>query len=272
MEGDFSKMCRLMGFVSHEKTTFPHMAGEGFGQFVALSSTHCDGWGVATIDHNESEAHLVRAAEMAHTSKQFDSAIADTTADGGLLHLRWATQGLPVSENNAHPFVYKDFTFIHNGSIKPPVGLERFIDAGLRKLIAGDTDSERYFYLLITMIEQFGFEEGVKRGVKLIKERFYFSSINAMIMNESTLITISENHPDRRPDFGGPDYYELKYRTDANGVLIASTGWPQDGWVSIPNHTMLVVDRKSFATRVIALPNSGLLLRWFWRWRRRWSR
>ena len=82
-----------MGFVSHEKTTFPKMAGSGFNDFVALSSIHCDGWGVSTIDHDEEKAYLVRSAEMAHTSSQFDSAIANANSDGGLLHLRWATKG-----------------------------------------------------------------------------------------------------------------------------------------------------------------------------------
>ena len=70
-------MCRLMGFVSRQKTTFPLMAGVGFENFVALYAFHCDGWGVATIDHDENKAHLVRAAEMAQTSKEFDALQAE---------------------------------------------------------------------------------------------------------------------------------------------------------------------------------------------------
>jgi predicted glutamine amidotransferase len=190
---------------------------------------------------------------MARTSTQFDSAIAKTSADGGLLHLRWATQGLPVSENNAHPFVYKDYTFIHNGSIKPPSSLDLYIDADLASLISGDTDSERYFYFLLTMIKRHGFVEGTMEGLRLIKKKCQYSSINAMIMNEQTLVAVSEHDPAKRPDFGEPDYYELKYRSDSEGVVIASTGWPQDGWKLLPNHHMLVVDRKTFSTELIAL-------------------
>lgn len=246
-------MCRLMGFVSHEKKTFPEIAGSDFAKFVALSSIHCDGWGVATIDHDEEKAHLVRAAEMAHTSSQFDDAIATTKVDGGLLHLRWATAGLPVSENNSHPFVYEDFTFIHNGSIYPPASIEPFIDPAFSWLITGDTDSERYFYLMMTMIKRHGFVEGVRQAVVTVKENCDYSSINAMIMNEKTLITVSEFDPARKPDFGGADYYELNYRKDKDGVVIASTGWPQEGWTPLPNHSMLVVDRNTFATQVLPL-------------------
>ena len=246
-------MCRLMGFVSPEKTTFPQIAGHGFGEFVALSAIHCDGWGVSTINHDEPLAHLERAAEMAHSSDQFDEAIKRSNTDGGLLHLRWATAGLPVSENNAHPFVHDEFTFIHNGSIRPPSALDPFIGADFAPLISGDTDSERYFYALLTEIAQHGFIQGTLRGVKLISKTCEYSSVNAMIMNDDTFIAISEHDPAKKPDFGDDKYYELKYRADSDGVVVASSGWPQDGWIILPNHHALVVDRKTFATKVVEI-------------------
>ena len=246
-------MCRLMGFVSSEKTTFPEIAGPHFADFVALSSIHCDGWGVATIDHDDDHAHLVRVAEMAHTSSQFDAAIADSMADGGLLHLRWATAGLPVSESNSHPFVYEDFTFTHNGAIYPSTAIDPFIDPAFSWLITGQTDSERYFYLMLTMIKVHGFVEGVKRAVETVKEHGDYSSINAMIMNEEMFIVVSEHDPARKPDFGLDDYYQLNYRKDEDGVLVASSGWPQEEWTPIPNHHMLVVDRKTFTTQLFPL-------------------
>ncbi len=246
-------MCRLMGFVSPMKTTFPNMAGHGFDDFVALSSIHCDGWGVSTIDRDETMAHLERAAEMAHTSAQFDEAVKRSSTDGGLLHLRWATAGLPVSENNAHPFVHGEFTFIHNGSIRPPSALDPFVGSKFAPFITGDTDSERYFYGLLTEIEQHGFIRGVLRGVKLISKVCEYSSINAMIMNEDTFIAISEHDPAKKPDFGDDKYYELKYRADAQGVVVASSGWPQDGWIILLNHHALVVDRKTFAIQVVEI-------------------
>lgn len=246
-------MCRLMGYVSHEVTTFPRMAGGDFQNFVDLSSVHCDGWGVATIDHGQDKAQLVRAAQMAHTSAQFDSAISSTQSDGGLLHLRWATAGLPVSENNTHPFVYQDFTFIHNGSILPPSALDHLIDPEFAPLILGQTDSERYFYFLMTMIKKCGFVEGVRKGVKLIMESCDYSSINAMVMNEDTLVVVRENNPNRQPEWATQEYYELKYRKDSKGLVVASSGWNQEGWIEIPNHSMLSVDRKDFSTQSILL-------------------
>ena len=246
-------MCRLMGFVSNDKTTFDEIVGADFTEFVALSSVHCDGWGVASINHDQHSVNLDRAPEPAATSSEFDQAIQDANVDGALLHLRWATKGLPVSENNTHPFVYEDFTFIHNGSINPPSAFDSLIDPKFSALIVGDTDSERFFYFLMTMIEKYGFADGVAKGVQKVATTMNFSSINVMMMNEKTMVVVSEHHTDRRPDWAPDDYYELKYRTGKEGVLVASTGWNQPGWEVLPNHHFMVVDRDTLKITIAAL-------------------
>lgn len=246
-------MCRLLGYVSQDKTSFDSIVGEDFPEFVSLSSVHCDGWGIATINQDEHAAHLDRAPETASTSQSFVDALADVDADGALLHLRWATKGLPVSEDNTHPFVYKDFTFIHNGGIFPPAALDPYISPKFAALVQGDTDSERYFYFLMTMINKHGFVQGVRECVKTITTALDYSSINAMIMNEHTYAIISEYRPERRPDWAPADYYELKYRKDEQGILVASTGWNQPGWEVLPNHQILVIDRKTLATQMFPI-------------------
>lgn len=246
-------MCRLMGYVAKEPSHFSELAGPAFNDFVQLSSIHCDGWGIATVDSGSSVATLDKAAETACTSDQFDTALAASVSDGGLLHLRWATKGLPVSENNAHPFTYRDFSFIHNGAIFPPDAINHEIDDRYLYLKKGDTDSESYFYLLLTEIDINGITKGVQRAISVIKDKADFSSLNAMLMNEQTLIVVCEHDPLRKPDFGDAEYYTLKYRESAEGIIIASSGWEQDGWKILPNHHMLVVDRKTFSFEVLAV-------------------
>jgi predicted glutamine amidotransferase len=246
-------MCRLLGYVSQDKQTFDSVVGSDFDEFVTLSAVHCDGWGVATIDHDQNVAHVSRQPIAANKSEEFSKAIANSLSDGALLHLRWATAGLPVSENNTHPFAYQDISFIHNGATYPPAALEPVISSDLIPLILGDTDSERYFYFVITKIKELGFVEGCKAAANYIRNSVDYSSINAMIMNEKQWVVICEHHPDRAPDWAPDDYYELKYKADAHGVLVASTGWNQPGWKVLPNHHMLVIDRASFAVQVVAL-------------------
>ena len=246
-------MCRLLGYVSHEKQTFSRAVGSDFSEFVTFSSVHCDGWGVATIDHNQSVAQMIRQPEAANKSQEFSKAIKESVSDGALLHLRWATAGLPVSENNTHPFIYEDISFIHNGATYPPAALEPLISSDFIPLIQGDTDSERYFYFVLTKIKELGFIEGCKAAANYIRANVDYSSINAMIMNEKQWVVICEHHPDRAPDWAPDDYYELKYKSDEQGVLVASTGWNQPGWTVLPNHFMLVIDRDSFAVEVVPL-------------------
>jgi len=246
-------MCRLMGFVSSQPESFAQAVGENLNEFIHLSTVHCDGWGIATLDHSSSQTHLSRAPELAETSNEFAQTLASTESDGALLHLRWATSGIPVSENNTHPFTYKGFTFIHNGAIYPPSALEGLIAPKYKGAIIGQTDSERYFYFLLTEIDSLGLVEGVTSAVRKIKEHYDFSSINAMLMTDQFFITICEHDPARKPDWAVAGYYELFYKSEQGQVVDASSGWDQAGWANLPNHHMLVVDRSTLKSQVLAL-------------------
>ena len=149
-------MCRLMGFVSSRPETFAAAAGANLSEFIELSAVHCDGWGISAIKHGGQDSKLDRAAEVARTSPNFERALANTNSDGALLHLRWATTGIGINENNAHPFMHDGYTFIHNGAIYPKDALDSYIAEDLRHFILGDTDSERYFYFLLTEIRKYG--------------------------------------------------------------------------------------------------------------------
>ena len=246
-------MCRLMGYVSPSKTSFPTLVGSEFSDFVALSSQHCDGWGLSTVDKGGSHTVLEKKVEAAAQSSTFDDVVSKNVADGALLHLRWATKGLSISENNTHPFMYGDYSFIHNGSIFPPDAVAPFIDPKFLPLIVGDTDSERYFYLVMTEVEKLGLVDGIKSALKIIKEHGETTSLNCMIMNRDFFITVSEHNSAKKPDWAPADYYEIKYLPTPEGVLFASSGWNQPGWKSLENHHCAVVNRSTFEIEVIAL-------------------
>lgn len=246
-------MCRLMGYVSQSKTSFPSLVGEGFSEFVALSSVHCDGWGLSTVDQAGAHTVVEKRVEAAATSDSFEAAVADNPADGALLHLRWATKGLSNSENNTHPFMYGDYSFIHNGSIFPPDAIAPFIDSKFLPLIVGDTDSERYFYLVMTEVEKLGLVEGIRSALSIIKKNGQTTSLNCMLMNREFFITVSEHNVDRKPEWAPNDYYELKYLPSPDGLLFASSGWEQAGWENLENHHMAVVNRSTFEIEVIAI-------------------
>ena len=246
-------MCRLMGYVSPSKTSFPALVGDEFSDFVALSSVHCDGWGLSTVDQGGSHIVLERKVEAAAESATFNSTVTSNVADGALLHLRWAPKGLSISGNNPHPFMYGEYSFIHNGSIFPPDAVTSFIDPKFQKLIIGDTDSESYFYLVMTEVEKLGLVAGVKSALAIIKEHGDTTSLNCMLLNRDYFLTVSEHKTDRKPDWAPDDYYEIKYLPTPEGVLFASSGWNQPGWKTLDNHHAALVNRSSFEIEVIAI-------------------
>ncbi len=238
-------MCRLMGYVSPEKHTISEVAGPDFAQFTELSTKHGDGWGYANVN-STSDHSLTLEVARAKESPKFAELTQSLESTGALLHLRWATLNLDITEGNTHPFKHGDFSFIHNGSIKPPQSLDAYIDVAYLDKLRGATDSERYFYVLLSFIDKLGLHEGIHQGIKTITSHCDFSSLNAMLMTPDTYITISEHNYSRIPEGEGPEYYDLFYRQDDRGVLVASSGWNQPGWKQIPNHHYLEVNRKTF--------------------------
>lgn len=236
-------MCRLMAFVSAQTYDFPSIVGEHFPEFIELSSFHKDGWGIAINNAHKAQVLLARAPERAETSATFKELVAQMHGNGGLLHLRWATSGLENCEENTHPFVHGEYSFIHNGDIRPRESLDRFIRAELNEIRTGETDSERYFYLLLTEIEKFGLIEGARSTVRIIEENCSYSSINAMLLTPENLLVINKFNPERIPIGQPADYYQLSYRKTHENFMIASSGWPQPEWTPLANSSLLIVDR-----------------------------
>ena len=104
-------------------------------------------------------------------------------------------------------------------------------------------------------IDKHGFIEGVKKGLTYIKSNCSFSSINMMIINDQTFMAACIYNQDKIPQkfINDTDYYHLKYTKRGGEVVVASSGWNQDGWEEIPNGSVLVVDRDGQKEKLEAL-------------------
>jgi predicted glutamine amidotransferase len=235
-------MCRLLGYSSTTPATFGEVVGENFNQFVKLADDHCDGWGIATSEGKSAE--LYKEPVAATKSENFKQQLESHKSSSALLHLRWATAGMAINENNTHPFTYQDISFIHNGSISPFDCLDPLIDQKYLSLAKGTTDSERYFLFLLTQIEKHGFIEGIKSGLTYIKNNCSYSSINMMIINSEYFIAACIYNQDKIPEKfkNDTDYYHLKYTKKDGQVVVASSGWNQSNWHELKNSTALIVN------------------------------
>jgi hypothetical protein len=68
-----------------------------------------------------------------------------------------------------------------------------------------------------------------------------------MIMNKDFFVTACRFNQDRIPDLfkKDADYYELRYKKTPDSVLVASSGWNQEGWTMLKNDSLLIVDRSN---------------------------
>lgn len=244
-------MCRLLGYVSAAPTSVANFAGSSFSEFVNLSEVHKDSWGLCLVDHETAVLH--KSAETAAISERFKDLVGAKTATGGLLHFRWASPGIEVNDENAHPFSYEDMAFIHNGALQPYDALLPEISKEFLELRTGSGDSELFFLFALTKIKELGFLPGVMAAVRAIKDSYEYSSINSMFLNSEYMVVISEHHPNNRPSWTDEKYYEIRYRLDQSGCLVASSGWSQDGWTLMPNHSALIVDRQKMTGELISL-------------------
>lgn len=238
-------MCRLMAYSAKSAVNLPEFMGPAFSEFLNLSRVHDDSWGLA-IDG----AEAIKEVNSAFESEKFQQVIGKQSGVGGLLHFRWASPGLGVTKENAHPFIYEDIAFIHNGALSPYEAVKSLIAPHFAHLRKGDTDSELFFLYLLTEIKAQGFVEGVVKGIKNLKDNFKYSSINSMIINSDYLIVVSEYDPRNKPDWADEIYYELRFRIDSQGVAVASSGWDQSGWQLLDNHSILIVDRSDLSYEV----------------------
>ncbi len=186
-------MCRLFG----------HHAHPGSDPCVALCSAenalrfqshrHPHGWGIGW--YVDGTPRLRRGLLPAHADDAFVAAGKEIRSAVVLAHVRDASVG-PVTEENTHPFLHERWLFAHNGTVArfkddPEVraALLAEIDPDLRSGIAGDTDSERCFYLFLTRLRARGGLEAA--GVDDVRA--------ALAATTEVVLAIADRVPSPRP-------------------------------------------------------------------------
>jgi predicted glutamine amidotransferase len=258
-------MCRLLGYSSGREASLEDLIGaDGLEEFTGLCALHGDGWGMAWYEGDEP---VIRKSPVrADSEPEYDKLAREPLSDQGMVHLRWATPGLGVNELNSHPFRYGSYVFAHNGAIHPQDRLAEMLPAEWESQLAGATDSERYFLLIMSRLAASGGDviAAIAEAAADIDARFVPNSLNAILMSPEKLCAISWYHPDRVPEAklracGYTDsaeiaaYFDLAYRATDSSVVVASSGWTQPGWTPLANRHVLVVDRRTLETRVIPL-------------------
>ena len=240
------------------------MGERGLNEFTQMSEFHGDGWGVAWYDQQRpGGVHVEKSPLRASGSAEYHELTHRRLGDLGLVHLRWATPGLPVEARNTHPFRHGVAVMAHNGAIHPQDRLGEMLPPAWERQLTGTTDSERYFLHVMS-----GLEAGedmitaIEATVGHIGEMFSPNSLNAVLLTPDALYAICYYWPERIPHAalatkglgaGTDQYFELAYLETEAGIVVASSGWPQAGWTLVPNRHVLVVDRETLQVKLAPL-------------------
>jgi glutamine amidotransferase len=243
-------MCRLFAYIAPDTAAADEELGmRGIEGMLSLAQLHGDGWGWAGVRRVGDAPTVRKSAASAAVDPEFRSVLTQR-AHTAMVHLRWATAGIPVELCNAHPFLGEDVAFEHNGSLKPIQTAAAMLSPASRASMQGDTDSELYFALIREQLAAgFALPEATLRVARRLREAFPVSSLNAILLDREQLVVVhasarsvlladdleeiarlgglQEEHTD--------DYFALRWRrTDDGSVLVASSGVAGADWDALP--------------------------------------
>lgn len=244
-------MCRLLAFSSPEPTSFADLLGEATRSFIDLSHKHADGWGAAWVTP-DGTIGLRKSARPAFDDPEALSTLSDVRSTALIFHLRWASPGIPVTPENAHPFLLGQTAFAHNGSLDVTEALRANIPEDLKQGLEGTTDSEVYFRLALAIRRGTG-DGGpaLSRAVQTIQDTCRHTGLNALLLTPDRLEAVCSFNPMSPILNDDRHYYDLHVSQVGRATLVGSAGWdPADGWDELGNGRILSVCHASSGRQV----------------------
>ena len=259
-------MCRLLGVVSRGALPLPEAVPEELPLFTALSERHKDGWGVASYppgtgadggdDPAPTRPLLRRGTDTALASGAYGDAVDEARAEVIVVHLRRASVGLALTPENTHPFVEEEVTFSHNGQFDLSDELRERILARCGRVPLGTTDSELFLSLITAWADELPPRDGAPDWALAVQhaaaELTALStelfdrppeSLNCLLTTPGTLVAYAQHDPAQAPADQPVEVYDLRWRADADRVLVSSTGYPQAGFATLGQGAALTVHR-----------------------------
>jgi len=243
-------MCRLLGIYGRTDIwreiamAFSQQAESGHippGETQKLG--HKDGWGIAISNRDKTAMiPVIRQLGSAHEASCYREVIYATpiTPDVLLCHLRKASDIIPVTLANAHPFIHNGWAIIHNGTVFEAESLPRGPEL---EITSDGSDTEHFFHYLLTKIGNRPPGQTVARTIAkaVASVNVDYSGLNCILSNGRELYAVRQY---RQWD----DYYTLYTYTLPGSLVISSqpVELPQlkaDSWRPIsPSRLLRIYD------------------------------
>jgi glutamine amidotransferase len=209
-------MCRFIAYLGKKAILLDTLVFEAENSLVkqshsykeGVSSVHADGFGVSWYDFNiDTTPAVFKSAQPAWNDLNLQNLAKKIKSTCFLAHVRASTIGA-VNQHNCHPFLYEEYSFVHNGTIRHFENLKRkifdLLEDELLFNIKGTTDSEYLFYLILHFHnEDKNLAESVIKAIHWIENAQLdfndeeFSRINVVITNGKELVAtrfVSKDH------------------------------------------------------------------------------
>ena len=217
-------MCRLLGIYGQidfwQEIVLGFRRQAEFGNIPPVEDMepgHKNGWGMAKSSKDRTAmVPIIRRLGSAWESERYRQTVTsmDEGPDVFLGHLRKASDDIPVTLANVHPFFHDGWAFIHNGTVYSAESLPR--NASLTPT-SDESDTEYLFYNLLTAImtnpQNTKVCETLAKAVSSL--RADYTAVNSMLSNGQDLYVISRYKT-------WQDYYTLHFYALPSGVIISS--------------------------------------------------
>jgi predicted glutamine amidotransferase len=235
-------MCRLFGMSGGRqpvKATFWLL--EAPDSLAQQSRREPDGTGLGTFDENGTPVVSKRPL-AAYEDHQFAQEAKERESRTFVAHVRYASTGANTAQNT-HPFEQQNRLFAHNGVIGDLEALERHLGDAIG-LVAGETDSERFFALITKEIARTGeISEGIVSAANWIADSLPVFALNIILTTESELFAlrypdVHELHVLERAAGGAGGGRQLDHASARGSIRVRSGGLAHQRSVVIATERM----------------------------------
>ncbi len=155
-----------------------------------------DGTGLGWFDER-GVPHVRKQTLAAYEDRSFAREARELSSRTFLAHIRFASTGA-LELRNTHPFEQRGRLFAHNGVLEDLPALDRHLGKD-RRLVKGDTDSERLFALITREISAHGDDvvAGIREACAWVAQSLPLFAINFLLASPEGLWAL--RYPDTHP-------------------------------------------------------------------------
>jgi glutamine amidotransferase len=263
-------MCRLFGMSGgpqRVRATFWLL--EAPDSLAQQSRREPDGTGLGCFDE-DGHPLVCKRPLAAYEDQEFAQEARELSSRTFIAHVRYASTGALTPENT-HPFEQHGRLFAHNGVIEDLEALEHELGEQMR-LVAGETDSERFFALITREIERAGdVGTGIVKAAEWVAEHLPVFALNLVLITDAELWAlrypdVHELHVLERAAGGSSGHRHLEHASargfrvrsgdlaELPAVVVASEQMDEDpGWRPLRSGELLHVDGELNVTITRAL-------------------